>query len=472
MSEKSSFLFDTGHPNIGSKLFAILFSFMLSALGCPSGEDSPAESLGRSPERRSLPATIRVGTSGDYAPFSFWSREDAAPTGFSADVASAFAASEGVDIEWVRFRWPELLSDLAADRFDLALSGITLRPERSLAGLFSVPLTTSGAVVLVPESSEIASRARSAPDLDAASPSLAVNAGGHLERVARERFPHARLEAVPDNDAVLGRLASGRVDGVVTDVIEAAHWQARLPGLERIGPFTRDRKGALFQPDRTMLAHRFDAWLLDAEADGRLDQLRRRHGLPAARTALPETALLASLDERLALMPSVAETKRILDRPVEDRAREEKVLSAAAQGVAQAADAAGRERPDPAVVRRLFRAQIEAAKWVQTRALERPVPDDENPSTPDEARRALEEALRPALIRIGDRIARLVVAIGDDPRPAIDRAAVDRALAGYDLPESLGGEIAAALQQLRRGAGGRGSALPPSPEAPDRSPNE
>jgi cyclohexadienyl dehydratase len=468
MSEKSSFLFDIGRQISSSNLFAILFSFMLSALGCLGGEDSPSGSL----ERRSAPESIRVGTSGDYAPFSVWSREDAAPTGFSADVARAFAESEGVDIEWVRFRWPELLGDLAADRFDLALSGITLRPERSLAGLFSVPLTTSGAVVLVPASSEIGGRARSALDLDAARLSLAVNAGGHLERVARDRFPHAQIEAVPDNDAVLGRLASGRVDGVVTDDIEAPHWQARLPGLQRIGPFTRDRKAALFQPDRTMLARRFDTWLLDAEAEGRLDRHRRRHGLPAARTALPETALLASLAERLALMPSVAEAKRILDRPVEDRAREEKVLSAAEQSVSEAADATGRGRPDPIVVRRLFRAQIEAAKWVQTRALEKPASEYGNPSTPEQARRELEEALRPALIRIGDRIARLVVAIGDDPRPAIDRAAVDRALAGYDLPESLGGEIAAALQQLRRGAGDPGSALPPRPEAPDRSPNE
>ncbi len=54
-------------------------------------------------------------------------------------------------------------ADLGAGRFELALSGITIRPDRSLAGRFSLPLTTTGAVALVPDTSALWTRARPRP---------------------------------------------------------------------------------------------------------------------------------------------------------------------------------------------------------------------------------------------------------------------------------------------------------------------
>ena len=101
--------------------------------------------------------TLRVGTSGDYAPFSRVvggddpDGDDADPRyeGFDIEVARAYAEERGVDLVFVRFAWPELLADLAKGRFDVAMSGVTLRPERSLAGRFSVPTTESGALALV-----------------------------------------------------------------------------------------------------------------------------------------------------------------------------------------------------------------------------------------------------------------------------------------------------------------------------------
>src|SRR5262245_49750639 len=52
------------------------------------------------------PGTLRVGTSGDYEPFS--AGATAAAEGFDLDVARAFAADRGLALEVVRFRWPDL----------------------------------------------------------------------------------------------------------------------------------------------------------------------------------------------------------------------------------------------------------------------------------------------------------------------------------------------------------------------------
>jgi len=203
-----------------------------------------------------------------------------------------------------------------------------------------------------------------------------------------------------------------------------ASWQDRWQDLEqedrqtdlhRIGPLTRDHKAALWRPDRPDLARRFDAWLLAAEATGRLDELRRRHGLPSERTAEPGAALLVRLDERLSLMPAVARTKASLARPIEDPAREARVLAAARRGVVGAARRAGRPAPAEPVIDELFQAQMEAARWIQIRELTVPsnaalAPRSASPVSADAARTELEHVLRPALIRIGDRLAELLVA--------------------------------------------------------------
>jgi hypothetical protein len=57
-------------------------------------------------------------------------------------------------------------------------------------------------------------------------------------------------------------------------------------------------------------------------------------------------------------------------------------------------------------VRAIFRSQIEAAKLIQQRVLA-------SPPAPDAPRADLQREIRPALIRIGDRIARLLVAIAN-----------------------------------------------------------
>ncbi|HSG90170.1 MAG TPA: transporter substrate-binding domain-containing protein, partial [Pseudomonadales bacterium] len=67
---------------------------------------------------------LRVGTSGDYPPFS------RAGEGFDVDVAKRLARDLGMRIEWVPFRWPELERRLRAGDFDVVMSGVTWRPER------------------------------------------------------------------------------------------------------------------------------------------------------------------------------------------------------------------------------------------------------------------------------------------------------------------------------------------------------
>jgi len=415
--------------------------------------------LAAGPVRAGEPAELVVGTSGDYAPFSVAvAGPGFEPSGFGPELVAAFAAERGLALRFVAFSWPDLTSDLREGRFDLAAGGITVRPERGLVGRFTVPVATSGAVVLVPA----AAPAGRIDDLDRPDATIGVNRGGHLERVTRAHLRHARIEAIPDNAAVLPALQGGRVDAVVTDTLEAPHWRALEPGLRVLGPFTRDRKAFLVAADRDELAADLDAWLIEREADGTLARLRARHlGDAQARpaSAAPLGALLAAIDERLALMPLVAEAKRASGGPVDVPEREQRVLDAAVASVRGATARttgaeAGATRAHPAdpsrerAVRSLFRAQIEAAKAIQRRALERPpLPGPGPDAAPPQD---LDTEIRPALIRIGDRIARLVVALPADLDPVDTRSAAQRELAGRDLDDAHLTAIADAIVAVSR----------------------
>ena len=81
--------------------------------GCTSTSTRPAQ------------AELRVGTSGDYPPFSDWKEER--PSGFSVALVERFAAEHALQPSWVRFRWPELVKDLEAGRFDWQIAAVDMK---------------------------------------------------------------------------------------------------------------------------------------------------------------------------------------------------------------------------------------------------------------------------------------------------------------------------------------------------------
>lgn len=424
--------FACAKPRLPGIAATLLLAALVSACATPSDE---------------TPIVLFVGTSGDYAPFSVREQAEAGSGGgfggFDPAVARAYAADRGWQVRFVPFEWPDLLTDLEAGRFEVAMSGVTVRPERSIAGRFSQPVARSGAVVLTRV--RPGERApRSLAQVDIRGLSIGVNAGGHLEGVARQHFTRATIVAIEDNLGVRDRLLSGEFDTVVTDTQEAPHWKRAAGDLVQIGPFTHDRKAYLVRSDLPELSRDLDRWLLENERSGRLGLLRGEHLGSEERE--PEVgwemdALLASIDERLALMPWVAEAKRRSEIPIEAPEREQKVADAAVAAALDAAQEMDLPAPRADSLRRLFQAQFEAAKQIQRDTLA-------EPPQPEVGEADLEHELRPALIRIGDRIATLAVAKGSLVRDqAIIRATVN-ALAARGLDTKHLAAIAAALIRL------------------------
>ncbi|MFN2377638.1 MAG: transporter substrate-binding domain-containing protein [Candidatus Binatia bacterium] len=453
-----------------------------------------------------------MATSGDYAPFSYnrtASTPGSAPAleGFDIEVARLFAVDRGYRLEFVTFRWPDLSRDLAAASFDVAMSGITRRVERSVGGRFSVPVAATYAIAVTWKASGITNF----EELDRPHRRVAVNAGGHLERVAREALKRADVVSLADNDAVRMALLDRTFDAVVTDNFEARVWTEPMRDAVRIGPLSDDRKAYLLPAERRELAMELDLWILAREKDGTLENLRRRHfgeepsssptGATRA-TAEPFAALADAVAERLALMPLVYEAKKAAGSPVEDTAREEVVYEEAQRAVAAAFAArqamfAGGAKPAPAevppqpdLVRNLFQAMIAAGKDAQ-RALaeadarQRPgvvkfrPPAGEEPTTEgdataaatlaapsavptpaDEAKRnraaeELSSKIRPAIGRLSDKIACILVSMDEEITLREAKARIGNLLAPHRVKAEYTDTIAAAAAQISSNRAGK-----------------
>jgi chorismate mutase len=212
--------------------------------------------------------------------------------------------------------------------------------------------------------------------LDKPARRIAVNAGGHLEQVARGSFRRAELLPIADNAAVRMALMDRTTDAVVTDNFEEKVWTASAPDAVRLGTLSDDRKAYLLPAGNTELAAELDRWLLARGADGTLAELRRRYirnpdgseirsGDETLETTEPVAALAAAVRERLALMPMVYEAKKAEGKPIEDKVQEAAVLDGAVRAVAAEAAAAGGKSPDPEAVRALFDVLIAVGKDAQ-----------------------------------------------------------------------------------------------------------
>lgn len=210
---------------------------------------------------------LRVGTTGDYRPFSFL-RPDGRCEGADIEMAHDLAQRLGTAIEFVPTVWVRLLDDFLADRFDIAMGGVTVTAPRAAKGFFSIPNFIDGKRPLARR--EDRDRFASVAAIDRPGVRVIANPGSANEAFARANFKHAAVTIHHDNTSVFDEIVAGRADVMVTDGLEAdhqAHLHPELAAVPVAAPFTRLEKAYFFARDRTM-KELIDAWLGEAMASG------------------------------------------------------------------------------------------------------------------------------------------------------------------------------------------------------------
>jgi cyclohexadienyl dehydratase len=211
---------------------------------------------------------LRVGTTGDYKPFSFRDA-DGGYSGADVEMARRLAAKLGVKPVFVATTWPELAHDYTAGHFDIAVGGITKSLARAALGPFANTLLVDGKRPIV----RCADRERlnSLTALDRPEVRVIVNPGASNEAFAHKELGAAQLTVHGDNATIFDEIAAGRADAMVTDGVEVDH-QSRLHAgvlcpADVATAFTHDEKAYWLQPDTDFEAL-VDHWLDEEIASG------------------------------------------------------------------------------------------------------------------------------------------------------------------------------------------------------------
>ena len=221
---------------------------------------------------------LRVGATGDYKPMSFREPATGKYWGFDAELAEALARDLGVELEYIPTTWPTLMRDTLDRKFDLALCGITITPERKRRALMSNGYLDNGKTLLC--RTEDADKYTTLAAIDRPEVRVMENPGGLNEKFARQHLPHATLVIHPVNEEIPGLVAAGKADVMITEIMEAAYYcsrDKRLAAPLLASPFTHGELGALFPPGNEALRDHVNDFIDRERQSGRLDDLKSRH---------------------------------------------------------------------------------------------------------------------------------------------------------------------------------------------------
>lgn len=217
-------------------------------------------------QRIASSGVLRVGTTGDYAPFSL--EANGALNGSDIDLAQKLAAQLHVRPVFLHTTWSSMLDDLGHNAFDLSIGGVSITPAREARGAFSVPYSSGGKTILA-RCADARKFHDGIASVDRPKVRIIVNPGGTNEQYVRSNIHHAQIVIFPDNRAIFEEIRAGHADVMITDDIEAELQSHNHPGLCRAFPGTLTHADkAILMPRDPDLVKTVNDWLTPAIAAG------------------------------------------------------------------------------------------------------------------------------------------------------------------------------------------------------------
>ena len=231
---------------------------------------------------------IRVGTTGDYKPFTYYNPETEEYEGFDIDVAHLLANELGVEVQFVHTTWPTMMRDFGDDQFDIAMGGVSRNLERQKKAHLSQPYFKDGKAPLIRK--EDKHKYKSLADVDHTSVTIGLNPGGTNEKFVRENIKHAKVVMIDHNLDIPYMVADGVVDVMITDHIEAVYYSnldERLYAALREDKFTKSEKVYLIHRGDLDYQNWIALWLEQMKDQGELNELKQKWGLFFSEDSVP-----------------------------------------------------------------------------------------------------------------------------------------------------------------------------------------
>ena len=170
---------------------------------------------------------LRVGTPGDYRPFSMLENDKF--SGHDIELIQKMADVYGWKVEFVRSSWSDLAKDLAGDKYDVAVGGITRSPARLALTEFLPAYAPFGKVALINKKNK--DRFTSLESLNQPDVRVIKNPGGTNEKFVDANLTKAKVSVHEKNYEIPGMIAEDKGDVMITENAEARIYTKKFPQL-------------------------------------------------------------------------------------------------------------------------------------------------------------------------------------------------------------------------------------------------
>ena len=220
---------------------------------------------------------VRVGTSGDYPPFSFLNPQTNQYEGM--DIALAHKLGEALDakVTFVRFTWPGLTADLLADKFDIAMGGIGRNVARGKVLAYTNAYMTFGTCPLVRKGDE--GKYPDFASIDRPGVKVILNQGGLNDRHFSALLKQAAILRHNKNEEIALKVKEGTADVWITDNVEALYYAKKFPELVAVNPkqtFTVGTKGYMIRLADQIFLNWLNLWLEQMFLEGHIQKLEQQ----------------------------------------------------------------------------------------------------------------------------------------------------------------------------------------------------
>ena len=208
-----------------------------------------------------------VATDTAFVPVEF--KEGDKYVGFDIDLWDAIAQEIGVTYELRPMDFAGIIPALQTGQVDVALAGITIKPERQEVIDFSDGYYDSGLLLMVPTDSTITGYA------DLAGKTLSVKTGTSSSDYAEENFKDTELRKFPNIDNAYLELRTGGVDAAMHDTPNVLYYIATAGdgAVKAVGEQMMAHEYGIGFPKGSDLTPKVNEALAKMKADGRYDAI-------------------------------------------------------------------------------------------------------------------------------------------------------------------------------------------------------